>query len=155
MPQAQDYPAGYREVVQRAIALLGRVGAERIYKVPPLDSGTLAGGASVDAPLIQWRKPGWVIGMLGQVDNPTAANMANMHAKIQFGSTEDLIITGIGGGTDAPFFALFGTVMIWYPLMRRVTARETLTVTYRNSTAATPLTPTVLFALIEDPNAPC
>ncbi len=140
------------EAAQRQMALFGRAGATRLIRVPALSaaiavsvgSGTVS--ASVNVP---WREDGTVIAAYGQELTGTVAKFASTEARIQISGSEDLISDGTNG-TFAPFLALFGPNVNWFPFTRRVRSGINWVVTYRNTDAAAVCNPSLMFAFIAD-----
>ncbi len=142
-----DFPPDPIDMARRMVALYGRIAGSRIYRVPAL-SAAVAAGATVVARPVTWRHKGTVIAIQGSTDLATAIAAANLHARIQFGASEDLITDG-QAGADLPYACMFGGVQNWFPVARRVQDADTWTITYRNSGGAAVL-PTMAFVLVED-----
>ncbi len=146
-----EFPPGLIEIQSRALAMFGRVGATRIYRVPALPGGVGVVGAAppVTPPSIQWRRTGIALALYGCTDLATPLAAANMNLRVQMGPTEDLITTG-QVGSDAPFAGLFGVTQNWFPLLRQIDPQQPWTFSYRNTAVLTAI-PTVLIAVAEDP----
>ena len=145
----QVHPTPLISWIQQQIAQYGQCGATKITRVPRLAAAVPAVlGTEVQAPLLTWRDTGTVIAMYGQEIRGTQAAYAETEVRVQFAGDDDLINNG-AAGDFAPMLALFGPNLNWFPIVRRVRRGDTWTITYKNG-AANALTPSVLFAVLND-----
>ncbi len=128
-----DFPQSVLEMVQKQLALSGRVGATRVYVTPAVAAA--AGNDTPPAP-IRFTSPGYVLAMYGQESTQaTLAAYAQTGVRCQINGNEDLFIDGNGGPAFAKLLGLFGGVVNWFPLLRRVVQGDSWIFTWRNGTA--------------------
>lgn len=142
-----DFPQSVLELVQKQLALTGRVGATRVYVTPAITAA--AGLDSAPVP-IRFTSPGYVLAMYGQESSQaTVASYAQTGVRAQINGNEDLHIDGNGGPAFAKMMGLFGGVNNWFPLCRRVLQGDLWIFTFRNGTAGL-ITPEVELAFFAD-----
>lgn len=142
-----DFPPHSLETLQRIAAQFGRLGATRIYRARV--AAAIAAAANSGPISVRFRRPGTVIGIYGQTLGATDAELAGIEVRLQFSGQEDFAIDGMSFET-VPLRAIVGDAMNWFPINRRVYEGQDWTTTFFNVTAATTITPTLLFAVLED-----
>jgi len=151
-PQRNDFPPALIEQARRRIGAFGRIGATRIYRVPPLPAVLAPGDQSSQIP-VRFRVDGVVLAMYGQEsESATNASAAQASARIQISGSEDLFTDG-QSGAFVNFLALFGPTQNWFPIERRVYTGQDWTTTYQNEGVAGDINPQIFFAVLEDPPA--
>lgn len=135
---------------QQQLVQYGRLGATRIMKVPDLPAAIPAGAnVQVQAPLLQFNKPGTVIALFAQELAGTMPKFAQTGIRLQFAGDDDLIYNG-QAGDFASLLALCGFTTNWFPMLRRVGNYTQWTITYRNQDVGATATPSCMFAVLED-----
>ena len=148
-------PAAVIAMVQRQIAEFGRSGATGIERVADLSAAiAVAPGAGlfteVPAPLLTFQEPGYVIAMYGQERTGTPAKFALTELRLQINGSRDLVRSGTAGGAFFPFLGLFGPLLNWFPLTRRVEKNNNWQFSFRNFDTAATAFPTVGLAFLSD-----
>ena len=145
-----DFPRNILALAQQTLALMGRVGATRVYTTPPVTA--LPGPGTISQPAaVRFTTPGWVLAMYGQESQQaTPASYARTGVRVQIGGDQDLFIDGNGGPSYGSMLALFGGVNNWFPLVRRVVQGDLWITTFRNNDPALAITPEVEFAFFAD-----
>ncbi len=150
-----NYPAAILAMVQKQVIELGRTGATGIERVPDLGAAIpVAPGAGlfteVPAPPLTFQESGYVIAMYGQERTGTTAKAAATELRLQIDGSKDLIRSGVAGGAFFPFLGLFGPLVNWFPLTRRVEKNNIWQFLYRNFDTGATATPTVGLAFLSD-----
>lgn len=145
-----DFPKQVFDLLQQQLSSTGRIGATRYFVTPDVTPPAVAGGLSTPA-TIKFTESGIALAMYGQ-EATTASQLtfAQTGVRVQIGGTEDLIVDGQGGPGFASMLTLFGGQNCWTPLLRRVKPGVDWSFIFRNRTAATLVTPTVVIAFIGD-----
>ena len=145
-----DYPQSTLGLVKEQLALMGRVGATRIYVSPPATFASTAPGSLSDATAIRFTEPGYVLAMYGaELMIATAASQAKTGLRTQINGDEDIAVSGNGGPAYPSLLGLFGSVNNWLPLMRRVTQGDLWVFTFENNNNAA-INPQVQLACLMD-----
>jgi hypothetical protein len=139
-------------LVQEARRRLGaRKGANRIYRIPPLQAALpvapLAGSTS-NPISIRFRRPGIVLAIYGQVASGLDADAATTEMRLQVAGTRDLITDG-DSGQFAPFLALFGKTQNWFPLELAAKQGTDWTFTYKNTSTLVTTLPSLILSVLE------
>src|SRR4029079_4403240 len=150
-----DFPAAIIAMVQKQVVEFGRTGATGIERVPDLRAAIpVAPGAGlfteVPAPPLTFQEPGFVIAMYGQELTGTPAKFASTELRLQINGTKCLIRSGTNGGAFFPFLGLFGPMLNWFPLTRRVEKNNIWQFIYRNFDTGAVAVPTVGLAFLSD-----
>ena len=92
-----DFPQSVLAMTQQQLALMGRVGATRVYVTPPAPAALLSTSQPVP---IRFTAPGYVLALYGQESaQATLASYARTGVRVQVNGDEDLFIDGNGGPT--------------------------------------------------------
>lgn len=144
--QPHDFPPHALGMLTQLIAMMGRRGATRIYRVPiraAVDAAQTTNGLAT-----KFRRPGTVLGIYGTTLGATAAEAAGIETAIQISGSENLITDG-DAADFASYRALFGDAQNWFPIDRRVEGGDQWFSSFRNVSGAA-ITPSLYFAQIED-----
>jgi hypothetical protein len=145
-----DFPQSTLGLVKEQLALMGRIGATRLYTTPPVASPAAAGGVSQPT-TIRFNEPGYVLSMYGaELAIATAASQAQTGMRLQINGDEDYAVNGNGGAGFPSLLCLFGSVTNWMPMMRRVVQGDLYVFTFENNTAAGIIAPQVVLACLMD-----
>jgi len=128
-----DFPSSQLALVKEQLALMGRIGATRIYVTPPVPN-VAAATTSNQPSNVRFNEPGWILAMYGvETLQATFASQATFALRVQINGDQDFVINGNGGPGYASFLGLFGGVVNWIPIMRRVVQGDLWTFTYQNN----------------------